>query len=71
MNPFFIRIVTVAIICAVAGGAAGRYLLSPGPQRIIVRETVEKKPDFKAPESVYLKWTMASAFRGDQEETTK
>ena len=65
MNPFFIRIVTVSIICLVAGGAAGRYLLSPGPQRIIVRETVEKKPDFKAPESVYLKWTMASAFRGD------
>ena len=65
MNPFFFRIVTVAIVCLVAGGAIGRFLLAPGPQKIIVRETVTKKPDFKVPESVYLKWTMASAFRGD------
>ena len=65
MSPFFIRIVTVAIVCLVAGGAAGRFLLAPGPQKIIVRETITEKPEFKVPESVYLKWTMASAFRGD------
>ena len=65
MNPFLFRIATVAIVCLVAGGALGRFVLAPGPQEIIVRETVPRKPDFKAPESVYLKWTMASAFRGD------
>jgi len=65
LNPFFIRIATVAIVFFVAGGAIGRFVLAPGPQKIIVRETVTKKPEFKVPESVYLKWTMASAFRGD------
>ncbi len=65
MNPFFLRIVTVAIVCLVAGGAIGLFVLAPGPQKIIVRETVTKKPDFKVPESVYLKWTMASAYPGD------
>ncbi len=65
MNPFFLRIATVAIVCLVGGGAAGRFLLAPGPQKIIVRETVTEKPEFKAPESIYLKWTMASAFPGE------
>jgi len=64
LNPFLLRIAAVAIVCLVAGGAIGRFLLAPPPQKIIVRKTVTEKPKFKASETVFLKWTMVSAFPG-------
>lgn len=65
MNPYLLRIAAVAIVCLVAGGAVGRFLLAPPPQKIIVRKTVKEKAKFKASDTVFLKWTMVSAFPGD------
>lgn len=65
MNPFLLRIAAVAIVCLVVGGAVGRFLLAPPPRTIVKRVEVQAKSRFKASETVFLKWTMVSAFPGD------
>ncbi len=64
MNWSLFRLVAIAIVCLVAGGAIGRFELAPEPRTLVVRPPAAK-PDFKPADSVYLKWTMASVFPGE------
>jgi len=64
LNPFLLRIAAVAIVCLVVGAAVGRFLLAPPPRTIVKRVEVKEKAKFKASDTVFLKWTMVSAFPG-------
>ena len=87
LNFLLFRIAVVAIVCLVAGGAIGRFLLAP--QEVNVHKTAKEEPNLDAAEAaakpstgegitaatekqnsevaqtVFLKWTMVSAFPGD------